>query len=62
MQLDLFSRPPRRFDEAKLIQGLKDAARRYREREGHRPPELRGLTNGALKRLMTPLPRITAWD
>jgi hypothetical protein len=51
-QLDLFSprRKPRSFDEAKLIARLREAAR---------PRSAAGLSRAEVKRLMTPLPKIT---
>lgn len=52
VQLDLFARKPRSFDEAELIARLKEAVDESAV-VGH------DMSAAAFKRLMTPLPRIT---
>lgn len=56
VQLDLFARKPRSFDEAALIRRLEEAAR------GEPSPSRSGMSRRQIKRLMRPLPRVTAFD
>lgn len=55
-QLDLFARKPRSFDEATLIRRLEEAVR------GEPAPSRSGMSRGQIRRLMRPLPRVTALD
>jgi hypothetical protein len=54
-QPDLFAPPPRPFDDAALMKRLAEAV-------DDSAIVGRGLTRAAVRRLMTPLPRITVLD
>lgn len=54
-QRDLFAPKPRNFDEAALMRRLDAAVKGAPIATGS------GLSRAAIKRLMTPLPAITAW-
>jgi hypothetical protein len=59
VQIDLFAPKPRNVDEAALIKRLREAASAA---TGARPNRIDGLSDAQLRRLMRPLPRITALD
>lgn len=53
LQPDLFEPKRRRHDEALLLRRLREAVT---------PPPVPGMSRAAIRRAMTPLPRITALD
>lgn len=61
-QLDLFATRPRNHDEEVLIRRLQDAARGKPEPQGAMVGKVGRMSRAAIKRLMTPLPRITVLD
>lgn len=58
-QLDLFPVKPRNHDEALLVRALQRAARGQPEPVGAMVGKVGVMSRAAIKRLMTPLPRIT---
>lgn len=58
-QLDLFASRPRNHDEKLLIRRLQEAARGKPESKGTMVGKVGVMSRAAIKRLMTPLPRIT---
>jgi hypothetical protein len=61
MQLDLFTPAPRGFDEARLLRRLRETVTACEIRSSARTSRA-NLSRAAIRRLMTPLPRITALD
>lgn len=61
-QPDLFAATPRNHDEAVLVRALLRAARGQPEPKGAMVGKVGVMSRAAIKRLMTPLPRITAYD